>query len=230
MNAALILVVEDDPAMLLGLTRMLEANGFAVVAARTGTAVAALVRDRRPDLVLLDVMLPRKDGFQVLRELRAAGEAVPVVMLSAKGQEADKVLGLGLGADDYVTKPFGVPELLARIRARLRRAERGAGTPDRPSFPGLEIDLGRQTVAGGGGTQELSSHENRLLRILVAFAGELVTRERLLAEVWGDDSTVTGRVVDYHVSNLRRKIEAATGEPEPRRILTVHGSGYRFAP
>ncbi|MEK7411925.1 MAG: response regulator transcription factor [Planctomycetota bacterium] len=225
-----ILVVEDDPAMALGLTRMLETAGYRVIAAKNGAEVAAIVRDKRPDLVLLDVMMPRKDGFQVVRELRAAGEGVPVVMLTAKGEAADKVLGLELGADDYVTKPFGVPELLARIKARLRRADGGAERIRSASFPGLEIDYERQSVVGLASQQALSSHEVRLLRALASCAGELVPRARLLADVWGDDSSVTDRVVDYHVVKLRRKLELATGEAEPRRILTMHGSGYKFVP
>lgn len=225
-----ILVVEDDPAMALGLTRMLETAGYRVIAAKNGAEVAAIVRDKRPDLVLLDVMMPRKDGFQVVRELRAAGEGVPVVMLTAKGEAADKVLGLELGADDYVTKPFGVPELLARIKARLRRANSDTERIRTASLPGLEIDYERQSVVGSASQQTLSSHEVRLLRALVSCAGELVPRARLLADVWGDDSSVTDRVVDYHVVKLRRKLELATGEAEPRRILTMHGSGYKFVP
>ncbi|HYE04008.1 MAG TPA: response regulator transcription factor [Planctomycetota bacterium] len=229
-RAPLILVVEDDESMADGLARILEREGWRTEIARDGAAALAAARDRRPDLVVLDVMLPRKDGWQVLRELRGRGAHLPILMLSAKGAESDKVLGLELGADDYVAKPFGVAELVARVRALLRRAAAPAARADRATFPGLDLDFARQRATGSAGTQELSTHENGVLRALVAHAGELVPRTLLLDQVWGDDAAVTARVVDFHVTRLRRKIELATGEDEPRRIITVHGSGYRFVP
>ncbi|MBA3847711.1 MAG: response regulator transcription factor [Planctomycetes bacterium] len=230
MKTPVILLVEDDARMALGLTRILESDGFQVIAAGDGAAALHLATERRHDLVILDAMLPRLDGFSVVRELRTRGDRSPVLMLTAKGAEADKVRGLELGADDYITKPFGVPELLARVRAQLRRARGGAEDVRRLDFPGLAIDCERQTVAGTGGTRDLSTHECGVLRQLAARPGELITRARLLETVWGDDRAVTARVIDWHVTNLRKKIESVTGDAEPRRILTVHGSGYKFAP
>ncbi len=225
-----ILLAEDDAAMAMGITRIMEREGWRVVIARHGGEVAALVKEHRPDLIILDVMMPKKDGFEVVRELRAAGERMPVLMLTAKAQEADKVLGLGLGADDYVTKPFGIAELVARVRAQLRRATEPTDRLARAEVSGLEMDFTRQAMAFRGRSVGLSTHESGVLRQLAARPGELVPRRALLDAVWGGDSAVTARVVDFHITNLRRKIEELTGEPEPRRILTVHGSGYKLVP
>jgi DNA-binding response OmpR family regulator len=230
MTQPTILLAEDDTRMAFGLTRILESEGFTVITAADGAEALAKAGERRHDLLIIDAMMPRLDGFAVVRELRARGDRAPVLMLTAKGAEADKVRGLELGADDYVTKPFGVPELLARVRAQLRRAKGDADRVRSLSFPGLGMDFDRQSVTGPGGARELSTHENGVLRQLASRAGQLVTRAQLLDAVWGDDSAVTARVVDWHVTNLRKKIEGATGDAEPRRILTVHGSGYKFVP
>lgn len=225
-----ILIAEDDLLLSEGLTQILSREGFRCVLARHGGEVQSLVGRHRPDLLILDVMMPRKDGLTVVQELRGQGEGLPVLMLTAKSQEADLVLGLGLGADDYLAKPFRIPELLARIRALLRRHGEVRRPADRMQWGTLVADFQRQVLSVGSRSVELSTHENALLRFLAHHAGALVTRAALLDAVWGDASAVTLRVVDFHITNLRRKLEQLTEEREPRRIVTVHGSGYKFVP
>jgi DNA-binding response OmpR family regulator len=225
-----ILLIEDDQRMAMGLQHILLSEGFAVELAADGRAGLAAAERRDNDLLILDAMLPGLDGWEVLRTLRARGNHVPVLMLTARAAEDDKVRGLELGADDYVTKPFGIPELVARVRARLRRAGVRSNDADIADFPGLSIDFARQIVRASAGEAEMSTHESALLRRMILYPGKTVTRAQLLTDVWGDECAVTTRVVDWQVANLRKKIEQATGEAEPRRIITVHGSGYKFVP
>ncbi len=219
-----ILVVEDDPNIALGLEYDLTLEGYSVEVARDGDSASQRARQTAFDLIVLDIMLPRKDGFQVCRELRHAGVKVPILMLTAKTQEAEKVLGLELGADDYVTKPFSPLELRARIKALLRRTAPEA--PDVYRFENLEVDFDRCEVRRAGRRVELTPTEFKLLAALIRRRGRLLSREQLLDAVWGADSSPTDRVVDNHMMNLRRKIEP---EPSaPRHLISVRGLGYRF--
>jgi two-component system alkaline phosphatase synthesis response regulator PhoP len=223
-----ILVIEDEPQMLLGLRDNLELEGYEVATASDGDEGLQKAASFQPDLVILDVMLPRKNGFDVCRELRARGTATPVVMLTARNQETDKVLGLELGADDYVTKPFSITELLARVRAVLRRAgTRPSGTPaDSYRIGDLEIDFRMHQARRGKQRVEFTAREFELLRYFVTHIGQVVTREQILNEVWGYEEFPTTRTIDNFVAKLRQKIERAPHAPE--HILTIHGSGYKF--
>jgi len=219
-----ILVAEDDPNIALGLQYDLTLEGYSVEVARDGETASKRARETAFDLIVLDIMLPRKDGFQVCRELRHAGVKAPILMLTAKTQEAEKVLGLELGADDYVTKPFSPLELRARIKALLRRTAPEA--PDVYRFEDLEVDFDRCEVRRAGRRVELTPTEFKLLAALIRRRGHLLSREQLLDSVWGADSSPTDRVVDNHMMNLRRKIEP---EPSaPRHLISVRGLGYRF--
>ena len=227
-----ILVVEDDPAILTGLRDLLESEGYAVETARDGVAALERFRAARPDLVLLDVMIPKMSGYDVCRAIRAEDRATPVVMLTAKGQEVDKVVGLELGADDYIVKPFGIAELLARVHSALRRgALAGAHANEIPagviSLGSVELDL--DALSGrrrDGASFSLTPKEAALLRFLLAHEGRVIDRNTLLEEVWGISCDVTTRTVDQHVVRLRQKIE--DDPAEPRRLLTAHGAGYRL--
>lgn len=226
-----ILVVEDDAAILAGLCDLLEGEGFAVHRAANGSKALQLYQSHRPDLILLDIMIPEKSGYDVCREIRRTDQATPIVMLTAKGQEVDKVVGLELGADDYIVKPFGVNELLARVRAALRRARPEATTrrpDDRPiAFGAVRIDP--KTLKGARGKHDfsLSLRELRLVQLLVAHEGEALDRFRILDEIWGLKYEGTTRTLDQHVAKLRQKLE--DDPAEPRHIQTVHGVGYRFS-
>jgi DNA-binding response OmpR family regulator len=223
-----ILVIEDEPQMLLGLRDNLELEGYEVATASDGDEGLQKASSFQPDLVILDVMLPRKNGFDVCRELRARGTPTPVVMLTARSQETDKVLGLELGADDYVTKPFSITELLARVRAVLRRAgARPAGSQvDTYRIGDLEIDFRMHQARRGKQRVEFTAREFELLRYFVTHVGQVVTREQILNEVWGYEEFPTTRTIDNFVAKLRQKIERAPHAPE--HILTIHGSGYKF--
>jgi DNA-binding response OmpR family regulator len=227
MNHETVLIVEDEPEMILGLRKILEAEGYKVSVAQNGEAGLRAAQSESPALVILDVMLPKKSGFDVVREMRARGDRMPVLMLTAKSQETDKVLGLEFGADDYLTKPFGIPELLARVRALLRRTDLRADRVERISIAGLDVDFKQQVIRGKKGCEALSTHENGILRLLVAFKGEPVSRKKILDDVW-EGTTTTDRTVDFHVVNLRKKIETVTGARSSPCILTVHGTGYKF--
>jgi len=226
-----ILVVEDDAAILAGLCDLLEGEGFAVHRATNGRKALQVYQSAKPDLILLDIMIPEKSGYDVCREIRRTDQATPIVMLTAKGQEVDKVVGLELGADDYIVKPFGVNELLARVRAALRRArpESHSKKPDdRPiSFGAVRIDP--RTLKGTRGKSEfsLSLRELRLVQLLVGHEGEALDRFRILDEIWGVKYEGTTRTLDQHVAKLRQKIE--DDPADPRHIQTVHGVGYRFS-
>jgi DNA-binding response OmpR family regulator len=230
---AKILIAEDDANIRLGLVATLESEGYAVTAAADGAQALKLFPQEKFELVLLDVMMPKASGYDVCRELRARGTRVPVLFLTAKGEEVDKVVGLKLGADDYVTKPFGVHELLARVEALLRRGRNGGEEKKAATtLPAIfrlgvaEIDRKKFSVAVKGRTQQLTARELRLAEVFAEHAGEVLTRDALLNAVWGVDYFGTTRTLDQHVAQLRKKIEA---DPEsPVAIVTVHGVGYRY--
>jgi len=221
-----ILIVDDEPAMVRGLEDNLRFEGYETLAAANGQDGLALALREGPDLILLDIMMPRMSGWEVLRALRQKGVDVPVIMLTARGEEMDRVLGLELGADDYVTKPFSLRELLARVRAVLRRPGPRQKV-EAYAFGDVRLHLrGRQAFRAGREVR-LTRKEFDLLRYLVEHRGEVLTRDRLLDEVWGYERFPTTRTVDTHILRLRQKFE-----PDPERpvyILTVHGQGYRFA-
>jgi DNA-binding response OmpR family regulator len=222
-----ILVIEDEPQMLLGLRDNLELEGYEVQTAADGDEGLARAASFGPDLVILDVMLPRKNGFDVCRELRARSTATPIVMLTARSAETDKVLGLELGADDYVTKPFSITELLARVRAVLRRA--GAQRPpisEQVRIGDIDIDFKLHQARRGKTRIEFTAREFDLLHYFVQHTGQVVTREQILNEVWGYEEFPTTRTIDNFVAKLRQKIERSPHAPE--HILTIHGSGYKF--
>ena len=219
-----ILVVEDESSIATVLRDDLIIEGYEVEIARDGDAACQQARQNSFDLILLDLMLPRKDGFAVCRELRRLGNKTPIIMLTARAHEAEKVLGLELGADDYVTKPFSPLELRARIKAVLRRA--AGETHESFSFGGIEVDLARCQAYRDETAVDLTATEFKLLSTFIRNRGRVLSRERLLDAVWGSDSSPTDRVVDNHIMNLRRKIEP--NPEEPRYLTSVRGLGYRF--
>ena len=221
-----LLVVEDDPAILRGLTDNLRFEAYDVLTATDGEAAYRLIHDRKPDLVILDLMLPQMSGYDVCRKVRGEGLSTPIVMLTARGDEGDRVRGLDLGADDYITKPFSVRELLARIRAVLRRTQPPRRQIDELRFEDVAIDFRKYVARKGAVTLDMTRKEFGLLRLLASRAGEVVTRDELLDEVWGYDATPTTRTVDNHVASVRGKIE--DDPAAPRHLLTVRGVGYRW--
>jgi DNA-binding response OmpR family regulator len=223
-----VLIVEDDAAMSVALRDGFEYEGYGVTVAGDGESGLRLARQARPDLVVLDVMLPKLNGLDVCRRLRADGCGVPIIMLTARGQEADKVRGLKLGADDYVTKPFGFLELLARVEAVLRRCaapEEDDGGVHR--LGELELDFRRHEARRRGRALDLSAREFQLLAYFLRHRGEVVTREALLEQVWGYRQMPFTRTVDMHIAKLRKKIESDPAAP--RLIVTVHRLGYKLA-
>jgi DNA-binding response OmpR family regulator len=221
-----ILIVEDEPDMILGLRDNFELEGYEVIVASDGAAGLEAALAEKPDLVLLDLMMPKMSGLDVCRNLRRSGFTAPVLMLTARGQEVDKVLGLEVGADDYITKPFSLSELLARVRAHLRRATNQVATIEKFAFADVELDFQKYKAAKKGVPVELSPKEFELLKFLVNHRGETVTREQLLDAVWGYDAMTFTRTVDNHIAKVRQKIE--DNPDEPQFILTVHRVGYRF--
>lgn len=221
-----ILVAEDEPGIALGLEDDLRLEGWDVEMVGDGVAAAKRAREDRFDLILLDVMLPGRDGFDVCRELRKAGVQTPIIMLTAKGQEAEKVLGLDLGADDYVTKPFSPRELRARIRAALRRGSTETESSDVYRFGENEVDSARCELRRNGAVVDTTATEFKLLSAFIRNRGRVLSREKLLDEAWGPGTFLTDRVVDNHVVALRRKIEVDSAEP--RYLVSVRGVGYRF--
>jgi two-component system alkaline phosphatase synthesis response regulator PhoP len=222
-----VLVVEDDDAMAAALNDGFSYEGYEVTLARDGAAGLRLAGETSPDLIILDVMLPKTSGLDVCKEIRKNGSAVPIIMLTARGQEIDKVLGLKLGADDYVTKPFGFMELMARVEALLRRAGgRSGGRAETYRFGEVQVDFKKAEVRRRGKQVEMSARELRLLQYFIEHRGEVIPRERLLDEVWGYDETPMTRTVDMHVAKLRKKLEGRASHPE--FLLTVHGMGYKF--
>jgi DNA-binding response OmpR family regulator len=226
-----ILIVEDDPHILLGLEEVLKSDGFEVASCNRGDQAVDAVTKQRPSLIVLDVMLPGKSGYDICRELRAKKVATPILMLTAKGQELDKVVGLDLGADDYVTKPFGVRELLARIHALLRRSvpSPAAGVVSDAPFQigSATIDPKTFQLKRGKHVEELTAKELKLLQSFYAHPGEVLSRDRLLNQVWGYNYYGTTRTLDQVIVQLRKKLGDNGGEP--KHLLTVHGVGYKLA-
>ena len=230
---ARILIAEDDANIRHGLVATLESDGYAVTAASDGAQALRLFPQEKFDLVVLDIMMPKASGYEVCRDLRARGTRVPVMFLTAKGEEIDKVVGLKLGADDYVTKPFGVHELLARVEALLRRGRtvESNGVPELPPTFTLGvavIDRRKFTASVAGRTTALTARELKLAEIFASRAGEVLTRDVLLNAVWGVDYFGTTRTLDQHVAQLRKKIDASADTASV--IVTVHGVGYRYDP
>jgi two-component system alkaline phosphatase synthesis response regulator PhoP len=222
-----ILLVEDEPSLVLTLTDRLSAEGYQVVAAGDGDAAFEAASAHRLDLIVLDIMLPGMDGFEVCRRLRQAGHELPILMLTARAELVDKVVGLKLGADDYLTKPFEMAELMARIEALLRRSGRHLATGPATALLGTaRIDLAGATITRDGVELPLSGLELKLLRYLLEHRGEVLTRSRLLDEVWGYDTLPQSRTVDVHIASLRSKLERDPSHPE--HIITVHGLGYKL--
>jgi len=221
-----ILIVEDEPNMVAGLRDNFEFEGYEVLTAYDGEEGLQRALSDSPDLLVLDVMMPKMSGLEVCKQLRAKRPSIPIIMLTARGQEVDKVVGLELGADDYVTKPFSIRELIARVKAVLRRGQIATREHDRYSFGDAEVDLHACRVTREGKELDFSSTEFELLRYFVSHPGEVLSRDRLLEEVWGYDSYPTTRTVDAHLVRLRQKLEP--NPEQPRYFLTVHGTGYRF--
>jgi DNA-binding response OmpR family regulator len=224
--------VDDDALVRKAVRLTCESEGYTVQEAERGADVLAKIDKFRPDIVLLDLMLPDLSGFDVCREIRRAGHRMPVVILSAKSEEIDVVLGLEIGADDYINKPFRPRELLARVAAHLRKAKESGGGGERPAdsklvFRDLVIDTGERRVSRNDGDVILTHTEFDLLAYLASNAGKVLSRERILMSVWGYEHPIETRVIDVHVRNLRRKIEPDPAQP--RYILAVPGIGYRFA-
>src|SRR5438067_3989783 len=224
-----ILIVEDDPHILLGLEEVLKSDGFEVAVCNRGDQAVDAVTKHRPSLIVLDVMLPGKSGYDICRELRAKKVATAILMLTAKGQEIDKVVGLDLGADDYVTKPFGIRELLARIHALLRRASTLTSTNKEEFRIGNTIiDPKRFQVRRGREVEDLTEKEIKLLKLFFTHQGEVLSRERLLSEVWGYNYYGTTRTLDQVVVQLRKKL--GDNGSQPKHLLSVHGVGYKLIP
>ena len=222
-----ILIVEDEEDVARGLELNLKKEGYRVIKANRGDTAVDLAIKENPHLILLDVMLPGLSGVDVCREVRKKGIEAPIIMLTAKAEEIDRVLGLEIGADDYVTKPFSLRELMARIRARLRRHPPGlAEGVAKYRFGDIELDFEKCHATRKGARVELTHKELDILRLFIRRRGEVVTRDRMLDEVWGYDSSSTTRTVDTHIAKLRQKLEPDPGTP--RYILSIYGEGYKF--
>ena len=225
---ARILIAEDESDMAMGLRDNLQFEGYEVIVAGDGEAALTAAKTQSPDLVLLDIMMPKMDGLEVCKRIREAGFTIPILMLTAKSQEIDLVRGLEMGADDYITKPFGVRELLARIKAALRRTEAGKGLSRVLKIGEATVDLVKGRVERGDETYNLGHFELQILKMLVEHAEQPVDRNKLLDVIWGLEGFPATRTVDNHIVSLRRKIEP---DPKhPRHIVTVHSIGYRFVP
>jgi DNA-binding response OmpR family regulator len=226
MSSERLLIIEDELPMRTALQDVLAAEGYRVLSAADGESGLRRALDEKPDLILLDIMMPKLDGFALCAELRRLGQRMPVLMLTAKGLVEDRVTGLDAGADDYLIKPFSTEELLARVRALLRRAKRQGEAPARFKLGEVEIDLVRQTAMRGRKQLHLTAKEFAMLRLMAEAPGEPVSRERFLDVVWGYTAFPTTRTVDNHIAGLRAKLE---GDPdEPRWLKTVHGVGYKL--
>jgi DNA-binding response OmpR family regulator len=221
-----IVIIEDDPAILRGLADNLKFESYEVHTASDGEAGHVLIKEKKPDLIILDLMLPKLSGYEVCRKVRDEGITTPIMMLTARGEEGDRVLGLDLGADDYVTKPFSVRELMARVRALLRRANPPNASLDELRFDDVVIDFRSYEARKGNQTLEMTRKEFGVLRLLASRPGEVVTRDELLNEVWGFENYPSTRTVDSHIATLRAKLE--NNPSEPRHLLTVHGVGYKL--
>ncbi|HET6892615.1 MAG TPA: response regulator transcription factor [Pyrinomonadaceae bacterium] len=225
-KSARILIVEDEPAMVAGLRDNFEFEGYEVISAGDGVEGLERALADNPDLVVLDVMMPRMSGLDLCKQLKAKRPSVPIIMLTARGQEIDKVVGLELGADDYVTKPFSIRELMARVKAVLRRVSPQLSDQEVYRFSDIEVNVRSNQVLRGGSPVELSSKEFALLAYFLSHPAETLSRDRLLDAVWGYENYPNTRTVDTHIVHLRQKLEP--NPEEPRFILTIHGSGYKF--
>lgn len=223
---AKILIVEDQKDMVTGLVFNLEAQGHKVSAAFDGQEGLASAERENPDLIILDIMLPKKDGFEVCRELRRKGHDVPILMLTARREEADKVLGLEIGADDYLTKPFGLSEFLARVKALLRRGPGKDVQSETYRFGTVEVDFKNYRATKDGVPVSLTQREFEMMRLFVKNRDKVISRNRFLNEIWGYDRFPTTRTVDAHIASLRQKLE--TDPEHPQFIITAHGLGYKF--
>ena len=221
-----ILIVEDEKDMVTGLKFNLEARDYAVIAAYDGEAGYRKALEEKPDLVILDLMLPKRNGYEVCKSLKKEIPDLPIIILTAKSQEAEIVTGLELGADDYITKPFSVLELLARIKSVLRRVKSGSQLPEVYRFGNLEINFRKYYARKEGKSLTLSPREYEILKCLIERQGEIVSRDDLLNQVWGNYSFPNTRTVDAHIAKIRRKIEDKP--EEPKLIITIHGIGYKF--
>ena len=221
-----ILAIEDDPAILRGLADNLRFESYEVLTATDGETGYRLIHEKRPDLIILDLMLPKLSGYEICRKVRAEGILTPILMLTARGEETDRVLGLDLGADDYVSKPFSVRELMARIRAVLRRAQPHVAPIEELRFDDVVVNFLSYEASNAGQPLEMTRKEFSILRFLASRAGEVVSRDELLNEVWGYENYPTTRTVDNHSASLRVKIERDPATPP--RLRTVHGVGYKF--
>lgn len=222
-----ILVVEDDPGISLSLKDEFESDGYSVYTADNGQTGLALAREKRPDIIILDLMLPVMDGYEVCRRLRNEGDTTPIIFLTVKDKEIDKVLGLELGADDYVTKPFSLRELQARVKAIFRRTEDRAKDLATFQFGQVELNFKRYEAIKKGKKLEMTPLEFKILKLLIQRKGEVLSRDDFLDKIWGEDNVhVTFRTVDSHISNIRKKIE--DNPPRPKHILSVRGVGYKF--
>ncbi len=221
-----VLIIEDEPGMVLGLQDNFEYEGYDVLVARDGRDGLNRALNDRPDIILLDIMLPRMSGLDVCRQLRGKGVETPVIMLTARGQEIDKIIGLEIGADDYVTKPFSIKELLARVRAHLRRTTKQVVELESYLLGDLELNFKNYQATRAGEPIELSPREFDILKYFIQHKGEAITREQLLDEVWGYDCFPLTRTVDNHIAKLRQKVEPVPTEPQ--FIITIHRVGYKF--
>jgi DNA-binding response OmpR family regulator len=221
-----IIIIEDDRAILRGLKDNLEYESYEVLTAMDGEQGYELIKEQSPDLIILDLMIPRMDGYELCRKVRSEGVATPILMLTARSQEMDRVHGLDIGADDYVTKPFSVPELIARIRAILRRVQPPTELPENLSFDDVFVNFTCFDAQKGKKTLKLSRKEFGVLRLLAARTGQAVSRNEMLDEVWGHESFPTTRTVDNHIASLRSKLE--DDPANPRHLITIHGVGYKL--
>ena len=221
-----VLIVEDDQAMAVALRDGFEYEGYSVQVARDGAAGLKLAAEKELDLIILDVMLPKMSGFDICKQLRSGGNSTPIIMLTARGQEIDKVVGLKIGADDYVTKPFSFMELMARVEALLRRTHRQIETPEDFRFSDVLVSFRKFEVTKAGAPLEMSPREFNILKYFIEHRGEVITRDQLLDSVWGYGSFPLTRTVDMHIAKLRQKIEETPSDP--KHIITVHRVGYKF--
>ena len=222
-----ILIIEDDPGILLSLKDEFESEGYTVSTAEDGEKGLEIAKQQRPDLIILDIMLPVLDGYEVCKRLRMEGDTTPVIMLTVKDKEIDRVLGLELGADDYVTKPFSLRELMARVKAVLRRTEERAKDLTSHSFGQVELDFKKYEAKKKGKKLDLTPLEFQMLKLFIQRKGEVISRDDFLDKIWGEDNTyVSFRTVDSHIANIRKKIE--DDPSSPKHIISIRGVGYKF--
>jgi two-component system alkaline phosphatase synthesis response regulator PhoP len=222
-----VLIIEDEPGIMLGLRDEFESEGYEVLTAEDGEKGLKIARQQKPDCIILDIMLPSISGYEVCKKLRGEGDTTPIIMLTVKDKEIDKVLGLELGADDYVTKPFSLRELMARAKAVLRRAEERPKDVTSYSFGGIEFDFKKYEAKKKGQMVDLTPLEFKMLQFFILRKGEVISRDAFLDRVWGEDNiSVSYRTVDSHIANIRKKIEDDAANP--KHILSIRGVGYKF--